>query len=270
MPFLQCLSHNWYLSVDMQLYLMSPLFMVALLRRRRLGYILMALCICGSSFYNFAITVMYDLVDSELSFPYYVDNIELYLERFMHYHESIYLKPHTRMSSYFVGLTLGHYLWKRGISKEKSNSKITLFFGWIITAALLWICLYVFYFGEPTLLRRALYNGTSDFLFSCVVAWIIFVCVTGQGGFVNNLLSFGCFMPLSRLSYCAYLIHYPLILRYFLTSLEEGLAKWTFNLMSYIFLHVTFWTYLLAFLTSLLIEVPVSRLFQCFSNKTVK
>ncbi|GFS72442.1 nose resistant to fluoxetine protein 6, partial [Nephila pilipes] len=76
----QCLIHNWYLSVNMQLYIMSPLFMVALLRRRRLGYILMALCICGSSFYNFAITVMYDLVDNELSFPYYVNNIELYLE----------------------------------------------------------------------------------------------------------------------------------------------------------------------------------------------
>ncbi|GFW80234.1 nose resistant to fluoxetine protein 6 [Trichonephila clavipes] len=129
----QCLIVNWYLAVDMQLYMMSPLFVIALLR----------------------LTVYYD---------------------------TIYDKTHTRMSPYFVGLTLGHYLWKRGISKDESSNKMVLWYRWIITAILMWICFCVFYITESTPLRRALYNGLSSTLFSCGIAWIVFACVTERRG----------------------------------------------------------------------------------------
>ncbi|GFY63254.1 nose resistant to fluoxetine protein 6 [Trichonephila inaurata madagascariensis] len=122
----QCLIVNWYLAVDMQLYVLSPLLMVALLRRQRLGYGLMTLLICGSSCYNFITTMRYDLVDSMLSYQNYFDDRDLFLYRFDMYVDTIYDKTHTRMAPYFVGLSLGQYLWNRGISKDKNSNKIVL------------------------------------------------------------------------------------------------------------------------------------------------
>nr|CAD7433099.1 unnamed protein product [Timema monikensis] len=43
------------------------------------------------------------------------------------------------------------------------------------------------------------------------VAWIVFSCVAGYGGPVNTLLSWKGWIPLSRLTYCIYLVHLPLI-----------------------------------------------------------
>ncbi|GFQ76392.1 nose resistant to fluoxetine protein 6 [Trichonephila clavata] len=262
----QCLVVNWYLAVDMQLYVMSPLFMVALLRRPRLGYGLMTLLICGSSVYNFLTTMQYDLVDGIVSFSNYFKDRDLFLHRFNLYLNTIYGKTHTRMAPYFVGLALGQYLWNRGISKAKSSNKMILCCGWIMTAILMWICLWVFYFSEGTLLRSSFYNSTSDLLFSFGIAWIVFVCVTEQGGFVNRLLSLKVFLPLSRLSYCAYLTNIILLTYYFLSSEETG-TRWSTITTIYIFIYVIFWTYLISFLASLFLEIPVSRLFQCYISK---
>ena len=35
--------------------------------------------------------------------------------------------------------------------------------------------------------------------------------VKGHGGLINDFLSWGCFTPLARLSYCIYLIHYTIL-----------------------------------------------------------
>ncbi|GFY42456.1 nose resistant to fluoxetine protein 6 [Trichonephila inaurata madagascariensis] len=102
--------------------------------------------------------------------------------RLILYYNTIYDKTHTRMGPYFVGLALGHYLWKRGTSKDKSSNKMISWCGWIITAVLMWICFCMFYIAENTPLRRALYNGLSSVLFSCGIAWIVFACVTERGG----------------------------------------------------------------------------------------
>lgn len=39
------------------------------------------------------------------------------------------------------------------------------------------------------------------------LAWITLACCTGYGGPINTVLSFRGFLPLSRLTYCAYLVH---------------------------------------------------------------
>lgn len=37
---LQCLGHSWYLAADFQLYVMSPLILIPLYRKPKLGLIL--------------------------------------------------------------------------------------------------------------------------------------------------------------------------------------------------------------------------------------
>ena len=65
----------------------------------------------------------------------------------------------------------------------------------------------------------ALYFSLSKLTWPMSISWIIFACHYGYGGFINTMLSVKAFVPLTRLSYCAYLIH-PVIMICYLYSQE--------------------------------------------------
>ncbi|CAE1236827.1 unnamed protein product [Acanthosepion pharaonis] len=60
----------------------------------------------------------------------------------------------------------------------------------------------------------SLYTALARTVWALSVGWVIYACSTGYGGFVNTILSWKAFIPLSRLTYCAYLVH-PIILQSF-------------------------------------------------------
>ncbi|GFT69782.1 nose resistant to fluoxetine protein 6, partial [Nephila pilipes] len=64
------------------------------------------------------------------------------------------------------------------------------------------------------------YTALNRTCFACGLAWVIFVSVSGQGGVVNSILSWKFWIPLSRLTFCAYLFH-PLVQTTFLSSLRS-------------------------------------------------
>ena len=47
------------------------------------------------------------------------------------------------------------------------------------------------------------------------VSWVMFACITGYGSVINSFLSWELFAPLSRLTYCTYLIHIDMIFLFF-------------------------------------------------------
>lgn len=63
----------------------------------------------------------------------------------------------------------------------------------------------------------ALYSATSRIVWSLSLAWITFASITGYGWIFNSFLSCKIWIPLSRLSYCAYLIH-PIVIALFYGS----------------------------------------------------
>lgn len=63
----------------------------------------------------------------------------------------------------------------------------------------------------------ALYSATSRIVWSLSLAWITFASITGYGWVFNSFLSCKIWIPLSRLSYCAYLIH-PIVIALFYGS----------------------------------------------------
>lgn len=65
----------------------------------------------------------------------------------------------------------------------------------------------------------ALYFSLSKLLWPLAIGWIIFACHYGYGGVINSFLSVKSFVPLNRLSYCAYLIH-PMFMQLFNYSQE--------------------------------------------------
>ena len=52
-----------------------------------------------------------------------------------------------------------------------------------------------------------IYNCFSKTGWSLALAWIVFSCHKGYGGVINSFLSWRAWIPLSKLTYGAYLIH---------------------------------------------------------------
>lgn len=60
-----------------------------------------------------------------------------------------------------------------------------------------------------------LYNVIDRIVWGVCVCWVIYVCVIGNGGFVNILLFWFVFGFLVRLFYCFYLVYFVIMYVYF-------------------------------------------------------
>ncbi|KAF8764588.1 Nose resistant to fluoxetine protein 6 like protein [Argiope bruennichi] len=81
----------------------------------------------------------------------------------------------------------------------------------------MWFCLFALQNREESAWESAMYNGIKALVFSCSLSWVIFLCATKQGGFINKLLSFPMYKPISRLSYSAFLVETIVLEAYFLS-----------------------------------------------------
>ena len=107
--------------------------------------------------------------------------------------------------------------FKNGILKKYSPKLKNLFaILWIISLTTLGLM--VIYGDGRTnsnkypmnLTSRILYDSLSRILWSLAMSFIIYACVTSYGGFVNEFFSWKVWQPLSKLSFCAYLIQYTI------------------------------------------------------------
>ncbi|GFX99286.1 nose resistant to fluoxetine protein 6 [Trichonephila clavipes] len=262
----QCFAPAWYVAIDMQFHLITPLFLISLFKWPRFGYCLVALSICASCCYHCILTIKYSLFQNISCLPNYIDGE---LDSFIHgnliYFETLHMKPFQNLCTYLIGLGWGHYRRKREICNKRSNSMLILCCGWIGFVISIWICFDVLYFSEESLLKHIVYNGFGGILFACSMGWLFHVCTAKQGGFIGHFLSLKIFLPLSRLSFSAYLIHFMVLLHYIFSSTKQ---EETFSLQSMFSLifSVTFWTYIISFIASLLVEVPMSRVLRWIHN----
>jgi len=92
-----------------------------------------------------------------------------------------------------------------------------------------------------------------------VLAWITFACSIGYGGPVDAFLSWKAWMPLSRLTYCAYLMHPVLMITYY-RSRQDTLHFGTHIQMIGLFFGFATLSYAIAYAASLAFEIPISHL----------
>ncbi|GBN91043.1 Nose resistant to fluoxetine protein 6, partial [Araneus ventricosus] len=143
---------------------------------------------------------------------------------------------------------------------------VTLSVGWIVASGILLACKFFLYHQDLTNVEMSFYNALSRVAFALGLAWVIFVCVIGQGGVVNSILSWKALIPLSRITYCAYLVH-PIVLTTYFNSMR---ALINYNAFNHVVLYLAFLviSFAVAFVTSLLFELPVIRLEKLFRNKS--
>lgn len=121
----------------------------------------------------------------------------------------IYIRPWSRIQTFFVGVWVGFALYKLK-GKEFKMPLLAGAVGWavsIATALAVMFSIQPWFDPNNTIPKVSglFYAGLSRFAFGVSVAWVMFACIKGYGGLVNSFLSWSAFMPLGRLSYCVYL-----------------------------------------------------------------
>ena len=127
----------------------------------------------------------------------------------MNYFDFLYMKPYCRIQAYVIGLITGYcvHLYMR---QKYTLSKYWVLVGWSLAACFLLGPLYGSYHVKSTNLSAAIYNSLSRISWSIGLSLIIYLSIV-DGGLVDKLLSWSLWVPLSRLTFAAYLIHPVLI-----------------------------------------------------------
>eukprot|EP00105_Crassostrea_gigas_P037257 XP_019921405.1 PREDICTED: nose resistant to fluoxetine protein 6 isoform X4 [Crassostrea gigas] len=250
-----CFGVSWYLANDMQFFLLSPLMLIPLYFYFPGGIVICIVWLLGSAITPGVVSNVLDLPPSTVGGG---GTAQGRADYFSYY----YIRPYCRMGPYIVGIIVGSFLYKTDC-KVKINKYLNLLL-WLVFATLAVVVLYglrdPISFPEDALSRdvSALYNATHKIVWGACVCWVIFACATGNGGFINTLLSWSPFVPLARLSYCIFLSHFMIISTYF-DSQKSLLYMDDLNAI-YVFLATLVLSVMVAFVASLSFEAPMMGL----------
>lgn len=245
----QCMGWTWYLANDMQFYIISPIILILLKKKPPTGIILLlVLLICHFITTGFLWT-------SKKRDPRVGTSAD------------IYMRPYTRIGPYLVGMAYG-YLLHRNKCKMAINNFLSVLL-WLLASACASSVLYGLYnnYNGHLMTKEvaATYMAVHRSVWAIAVGWVIYACVTGYGGFVNRLLCWKVFIPLSRLTYCAYLVHPVVIFTYFL---RQRFPIYVTNFRAiHIYLGHLCVSYLVAFVVSMAFEAPWIAIEKVFKSK---
>ncbi|XP_077994519.1 nose resistant to fluoxetine protein 6-like [Glandiceps talaboti] len=251
-----CYPVSWYLANDMQFHVISPLIIILLYKKPRIGYIalsiLMAVCLAS----RVGIAINKDITSAFLP-PAGTANSTTPNTAASDYY---YTKPWTRISTYLVGMIVGYILLKTKC-KLKINKFINLLcwaVAWVIALAVLYGLYGTFHNHPLSRPTDVFYMTVSRLAWSVAIGWLTFACLTGNGGPINAILSWKAWIPISRLTYCAYLTHIYVLQAY--VMYQDRLVNLSDINQIYLYVCSLVLSYLISFVVSLMAEAPMMRL----------
>ncbi|XP_016949365.1 nose resistant to fluoxetine protein 6 [Drosophila biarmipes] len=238
-----CISHSWYLAVDMQLYIFAPFLLISLFKwgkKAAAGIVLLMLLLACCLF-----SIM---VINNLSLGSQGDEAM----------RKLYYATNTRASPYLIGILFGYFLHLNRGKHFKLNRTCVLL-GWLVGLSLIATCIFAVY-GQNTLpiVEEAFYVTLTRIAWPLALCWVVFACTQGYGGLANSFLSSPLWQPMSKLSYCAYIFHM------FIEGLNGGITHTSTYFSDYQVM-LQFWsdfgfTMLFSYLMHILIEAPLAGL----------
>ncbi len=109
-----------------------------------------------------------------------------------------------------------------------------------------------------------LYPGTR-LIWTLITSATIWMCISGNGGFINQFYSWKAFIPLSRLTYSVYLTH-VWIDWYYWGSKRDLIDLNNFTHLILIICGILFISYIIGAIFSILFESPFFVLQKCFRD----
>ncbi|KAL1505652.1 hypothetical protein ABEB36_005168 [Hypothenemus hampei] len=236
-----CMLWSWYIANDTQFFVIASVLLLTAIRgSKQLKYVAVAigLLLITSWLTTFILTIKH----------HYVARIQDPFAMF----DELYDKPWLRIGPYLIGMVTGYAMYKL-------NGRIILtapvvIIGWTLSLA----CLASLVYGLGTrglvIPASAFYTALGHTAWALSIAWITVACSSGYGGPLNVLFSWKFFLPLSRLTYGAYLVH-PILMCLTTFNLDGSLQIHK-NLTIVIFFGNVFISFLCAFIVSLGLEAP--------------
>ncbi|EDW77538.2 uncharacterized protein Dwil_GK24554 [Drosophila willistoni] len=196
-----CLGHAWYLAVDMQMFIISPILLISLYKwgkKAAAGIVVLILLLSACLFSSMMIG----------GYSMFIKNISVIPES----HPVIYRATHTHAAPWLIGALFGYFVHETK-DKKFQLSRITVWLGWLISLGLFSTCLFALLpasqWDAPNLSRLAdaSYFTLTRLAWPLGLCWLVFACMNGYGGMINGLLSHQSWQPLSKLSYSAFIWH---------------------------------------------------------------
>ncbi|CAH1381071.1 unnamed protein product, partial [Tenebrio molitor] len=201
-----CVQQSWYLDIDFQLYLISPVLLYPLWKYPRVCLLFLVLCVLGFAGVSFYVAWVYKLSALRTNFHGNVNNYQNYY----------YFLTHTRGAPWFVGVILGYYIFK--LKQNEFTLKLNKTVVWIIWGVCLGTMLACSLGGYSTLRGEEYDRYGNAFhialvrpVWSVAVSWIILACTSDYGGPINWVLSLPIYQVLNRFTYSIYLTHLTIL-----------------------------------------------------------
>ncbi|XP_062539729.1 nose resistant to fluoxetine protein 6-like isoform X2 [Armigeres subalbatus] len=250
-----CMFQSWYLAADTQLFVLAPLLLYPLWRYgRRVGVTLLATVAALSVVIPFLVTYYGELDPSLMIYADEVTDLQS-----NSYFANVYVKTHMRATAYIFGLVVGYLVH---IMQEKNITigKQKLFLIWTIstvvgTSSMMGITAFYNSTGTENYLYNAVYAALHRLGWSLSNGWLVLACVTGHAGPLKKFLSSRPLVPISRLTYCAYLTN-GLVELYFSASQRVPMYGGVINMTAVTLSHVIL-TFLSALGLCLVFESPI-------------
>ncbi|CAH0560082.1 unnamed protein product [Brassicogethes aeneus] len=189
----QCVEQSWYLAVDSQLYFISPIILLNISKYPKKVFAGMLVTLIASSAYAYYITITYNLG-------------AVYMNGNKDYHQYIYQPTHIRIAAWLIGLAFGYLIF---YYKSFKLSKKLQVLSWSIcigtVAFIQYIHIFFTYEYDPYI--SALFNAFTRPMWAFAISSMVYLCISGNGGVINEFLSCHFFKIISRLTYSMYLTH---------------------------------------------------------------
>lgn len=252
----QCMFQSWYLSVDTQLFVFVPIVIYSLWKWTLLGPLLLALTLMVTAILPWLITFFRQL---DPTLMIYLNEIQDLTNN--HYFKTAYIKTEMRAISYVIGMVFGYAIYRL---QGFRIPNYVIIFGNVIAllcgfASLFSIILFYSPAYEYNVWISAIYAPLHRLGWCFAMGWIVFVCVLDKAeSFLGKFLSSKIFAPLSKLTYCAYLVN-GIVEIYSAGSIRVPIYLSIFNLSVDVVGHVII-TFAIAFVICLLFESPIHNL----------
>ncbi|CAN7937895.1 unnamed protein product [Ixodes hexagonus] len=218
-----CLQHLWYVSADMQIFLVVALpLTLVFIKHPKIAFVIsciVALVFCVLTtlqiyFWDIAYAMTLGTNDQKKTFQSL---------------EFIYYRPFTHVGTYVLGLITGYLAFDH---KKSTIHPVIKASQWLLSIALASFVMFVtvpWNRGHlPSDVINAVYGGFHRLIWAAALVWPSYACATGHGGILNGFFSWKALRPISRLTYCIYLVH----LWFFL--IKMGNLKTNFDLAEYL------------------------------------
>jgi len=187
------------------------------------------------------------------------------------YYRKIFIKPYMRWNAYLIGIFIGYVIRRTDKSRSAMGLKYLQMgpisiIAWAVIVALCSTLVYGLHnFASGHGMNQAaiiIYASFARTIWSLAIGILLLLLLRTKGGLAKWFLTWPIWIPLSRLTYCAFLLH-SMTSVFFYGTAKEWL-QFNFGNMIYFWLSTLIISYGLGLIAYLCVEAPsitIGRLF---------